>query len=85
SICNLILDDFGPAVIMKLETDKLNTIILEKIGETLFGNDVLLELDPEHLPRINGNLSVYSGIDKIFEVNLERKLFGFSELHNYSS
>ncbi len=83
SICNLILDDFGPTVTMKLETDKLGKIVLERISENLFGNDILLELDPEHLPRINGYLSVYSGIDKIFEVPMELEI-GIDIISNYA-
>ena len=71
SLCNLILDSFGPTVTVKFESDMLGTIILDKNGENLYEKDIYLDLNPDYLPKIGGKICVYSGIDKVIETPVE--------------
>ncbi len=71
SLCNLILDSFGPTVTVKFESDKLGTIVLDKNGENLYEKNIYLDLNPDYLPKIDGKICVYSGIEKIIETPVE--------------
>ncbi len=71
SLCNLILDSFGPTVTVKFESDMLGTIILDKNGENLYEKDIYIDLNPDYLPKIDGKICVYSGIDKVIETSVE--------------
>ncbi len=71
SLCNLILDSFGPTVTVKFESEELGTIILDKNGENLYEKDIYLDLNPDYLPKIDGKICVYSGIERIIETPVE--------------
>ena len=64
-LCNLILSDFGQYTTVKLESEQLGTILLDKMDNYTYQKLVHVPIDPQNCPLIEGELCVYDGSLKV--------------------
>ena len=64
-LCNLILSDFGQYTTVKLESEQLGTIILDKMDNHTHQKEIHIPIDPQNFPLIEGELNVYDGSLKV--------------------
>jgi len=64
-LCNLILSNFGQYTTVKLESEQLGTILLDKMSNYTYQKEIHVPIDPQNYPLIEGELSVYDGSLKV--------------------
>ena len=64
-LCNLILSDFGQYTTVKLESEQLGTILLDKMTNHTYQKEIHVPIDPQNYPLIEGELCVYDGSLKV--------------------
>ena len=64
-LCNLILSDFGLYTTVKLESEQLGTILLDKMDNHTHQKEIHVPIDPQNYPLIEGELCVYDGSLKV--------------------
>jgi hypothetical protein len=64
-LCNLILSDFGLYTTVKLESEQLGTILLDKMDNNTHQKEIHVPIDPQNCPLIEGELCVYDGSLKV--------------------
>ena len=64
-LCNLILSNFGQYTTVKLESEQLGTILLDKMDNHTYQKEIHVPIDPQNYPLIEGELSVYDGSLKV--------------------
>jgi len=64
-LCNLILSDFGQYTTVKLESEQLGTILLDKMDNHTHQKEIHVPIDPQNYPLIEGELCVYDGSLKV--------------------
>ncbi len=65
SICNIILEDFGPYAVVKYESPKIGTVVLIRQEQNLYNGTIPIPLESDCYPIIYGNISLYEGLTKI--------------------
>lgn len=83
-LCNIILSDFGQYTTVKLESEQLGTILLDKMTNHTYQKEVYVPIDPQNYPLIEGELCVYDGslIVKQFPISFETT---FDSIYNVST
>jgi hypothetical protein len=64
-LCNLILSNFGQYATVKLESEQLGTILLDKMDNYTYQKEIHVPIDPSNYPLIEGELCVYDGSLKV--------------------
>ncbi len=64
-LCNIILSDFGLYMTVKLESEQLGTILLDKMDNHTHQKEINVPIDPQNYPLIEGELCVYDGSHKV--------------------
>jgi len=80
---NLILSNFGQHEIIKLESEQLGTILLDKMANNTHQKEINVSIDPANYPLIEGELCVYDGEVKVdqFPISFETTV---DSIYNYS-
>jgi hypothetical protein len=60
-LCNIILSDFGQYTTVKLESEQLGTFLLDKMTNHTYQKEVLVSINTQNYPLIEGELCVYDG------------------------
>jgi len=68
SLCNIILKDFGPYTIVKLESPQIGTIIFDQQVDNTFQKDIFIPVSPNNYPMLRGNITIYDGSTFIEEI-----------------
>ncbi len=70
SLWNIILEDFGPNSVVKLESNQLGAISLTKQSDNTFLKDIFISVDPNNFPTIDGKICVYEGVKQITDFSI---------------
>jgi len=83
-LCNIILSDFGQYTTVKLESEQLGTILLDKMTNHSYQKEVRVPNDPQNYPLIEGELCVYDGSLKVqqFPISFQTT---FDSIYNVST
>ncbi|TFG11389.1 MAG: hypothetical protein EU535_07285 [Promethearchaeota archaeon] len=68
SFQNIICDDFGPNIDVRLESTQLGTLTLDKQVGNLYQVSFMVPVDPIYFPLVEGIIKVYNGLSVIGEV-----------------
>jgi len=69
-LCNIMLEDFGPYITVKLESDQIGTITLNRLPDNRFQENIFIPVDSDNYPTVWGNLSAYNGSIKKAETTI---------------
>jgi prenyltransferase beta subunit len=83
-LCNLILSDFGQYTTVKLESEQLGTILLDKMDNHTHQKEIHVPIDPQNYPLIEGALCVYDGSLKVAQYPISFQTT-FDSIYNISS
>jgi hypothetical protein len=61
TLCNIVLEAFGPYTLLKFECDQLGTYVFDSHPNNTFSKEIFIPIEPENHPKINGNLVLYDG------------------------
>jgi prenyltransferase beta subunit len=83
-LCNLILSDFGQYTTVKLESEQLGTILLDKMDNHTHQKEIHVPIDPQNYPLIEGALCVYDGGLKVAQFPISFQTT-FDSIYNIST
>ncbi|MEJ2251482.1 MAG: hypothetical protein P8Y97_17735, partial [Candidatus Lokiarchaeota archaeon] len=61
TLCNIILEEFGPYTILKFESEQLGTYVLEHQPDNSFRKEIFIPIVPSNYPELHGHLVLYDG------------------------
>ncbi|MFX1393533.1 MAG: prenyltransferase/squalene oxidase repeat-containing protein [Promethearchaeota archaeon] len=67
---NIVLEEFGSYIYLKFESTQVGTLTFIKQPDCTFNVEIPIPDTPSNYPSVQGNIVVYSGIQKIQEVTI---------------